>query len=108
VGFGSTQATCSGRTGITVDVQVSSDGAAAGTLVLEWYGATSPTGARTVVDTQSIVLAKGATTVSSRYSYSFSGATQSDYWGVAVSTQPAAATGNGSSEYLFGPTCEIQ
>jgi eukaryotic-like serine/threonine-protein kinase len=106
VGFGTDQPSCSGRAGITVLVDVSSDGAATGTLTLLWYTSDTPSGARTPVDTQPITLPQGKTTVSNSYSYDFpSGA---GYWGVAVSTQPTADSGNGSSQYLLAATCEIQ
>lgn len=106
VGFGTKQPSCSGRVGIAVVVDVSSDGAAAGTLTLQWYTSDTPTGARTTVSTQPVTLPQGKTTVSNNYSYSFSSGAA--YWGVAVSTQPAADSGDGASQYMLAATCEIQ
>jgi serine/threonine-protein kinase len=106
VSFGMTQPACYGRGGITVAVNVSSDGAAAGTLTLQWYTSDTPTGARTTIDNQPITLPQGQTSVDNKYSYSFP--TNASYWGVAVSTQPAADLGDGSSQYILAATCEIQ
>jgi serine/threonine-protein kinase len=106
VGFGTDQPYCSGRVGITVVVNVSSDGAAAGALTLQWYTSDSPTGARTAVNTQLVTLPQGKTTVSNNYSYSFPSGPA--YWGVAISTKPAADSGDGSSQYLLAANCEIQ
>ncbi len=106
VSFGMKQPVCYGRGGITVAVNVSSNGAAAGTLTLQWYTSDTPTGARTVIDNQPITLPQGQTSVSNKYSYSFP--TNASYWGVAVFTQPAADSGDGSSQYMLAATCEIQ
>jgi hypothetical protein len=108
VAFTSAQPVCYGRFGISVGVDVSSDGAATGTLVLTWFTADSPSGARTTVYTQSIALPKGKTDVSNTYGYAVGTGSQAGYWGVSLSTQPAADSGDGSSEVIYGPPCELQ
>ncbi|HET9168389.1 MAG TPA: serine/threonine-protein kinase [Actinospica sp.] len=102
-GFG-----CQARTGIYAIAEVKSDGKAAGTLTFTWFSSATAGGARTTYGTPTVVtLAKGQTDVKSTEMQDFSGTT-SPYWGVEVTTSPAAGSGNGTSDSLFGTNCEIQ
>ena len=89
-------------------VTVKSDGAAAGTLYLTWYYTTTAGGARTVVETDPVVLPKGKTTVtnSTPYYHNFGG--EGVYWGLKVSTIPAAARGNNTTQTVLAQGCAIQ
>lgn len=102
-GFG-----CQGRTGAYAIAQVTSDGKASGTLTFTWFSSPSASGAHTTDGTPTVVsLAQGQTTVKATEMHDFSSAPPT-YWGVEVTTDPAAASGNGSSETVYGPNCEIQ
>jgi serine/threonine-protein kinase len=99
---------CQGRTGAYATAEVTSDGKAAGTLTFTWFSSPSAAGAHTTVGSPTVVtLNKGQTDVKVTEMQDFSSAPPA-YWGVEVTTDPAAASGNGSSETLFGPNCEIQ
>jgi hypothetical protein len=54
-----------------------------------------------------VTLNKGQTNMQATKMQDFSSAPPA-YWGVEVTTDPAAASGNGTSETVFGPNCEIQ
>ncbi|MBR7829274.1 serine/threonine protein kinase [Actinospica sp. MGRD01-02] len=99
---------CQGLTGAYATVQVTSDGKASGTLTFTWFSSPSSSGAHTADGTPTVVsLAQGQTSVKATEMHDFSNAPPA-YWGVEVTTDPAAASGNGSSETLYGPNCEIQ
>ena len=87
-------------------MQVQSDGAAAGTLTLTWYY-TDANGAEHTVKTASVTIPKGqATFVNSKpYYYDFSN--EGVYWGLTVSTTPAAIRGNNSTSTVLAASCEI-
>lgn len=99
---------CQARTGMYATVEVKSDGKASGTLTFTWFSSPSASGAHTTYGTPTVVtLAKGQTDVSTTKMDDFSSAPPA-YWGVEVTTDPAAASGNGTSDTVFGPNCEIQ
>lgn len=107
---GITQFGCSGRVGAYATVRVQSDGAAAGTLFLSWFTSTTADGPESVVQRQSVALPQGKTDFSGTYSFDFTdaGYGSATYWGLAVSTSPTAQSGDGSSQSLVGPNCQIQ
>jgi serine/threonine-protein kinase len=89
-------------------VEVKSDGKASGTLTFTWFSSPSASGTHTTYGTPTVVqLSKGQTDVSTTKMDDFSGAPPA-YWGVEVTTDPAATSGNGTSDTVFGPNCEIQ
>jgi serine/threonine-protein kinase len=99
---------CQGRTGAYATVEVTSDGKASGTLTFTWFSSPSSSGARTTYGAPTVVtLSQGQTDVTVTKMDDFSSAPPA-YWGVEVTTDPAAASGNGASESLYGPNCEIQ
>jgi serine/threonine protein kinase len=91
---------------VDATVQVQSDGAATGTLTLTWYY-TAANGAKHTVKTASVTIPKGqATFVNSKpYYYDFSNV--GVYWGLTVSTTPAAIRGNNSTSTVLAASCEI-
>ncbi|WP_225849299.1 serine/threonine-protein kinase [Streptomyces sp. HPF1205] len=94
---------CSGNSGYTAvaTVTVQSDGAAAGTLTLSWFHSATkdPRGGATV-STQSVRFAEGQRSFTATYSYDFGGGDTYPYWGLTVSTTPAADSGNGSYQVV--------
>ena len=85
--------------------EVTSDGKASGTLTFTWFSSPSASGAHTAYGAPTAVtLDEGQTDVQVREMQNFSGAPPA-YWGVEVTTDPAAGSGNGSSETLLGPEC---
>lgn len=94
---------CSGNSSYTAiaTVTVQSDGAAAGTLTLSWFHSSTkgPRGSTTVA-TESVPLAQGQQSFTATYSHDFGGSDQYPYWGVSVSTTPAADSGNGSYQVV--------
>ncbi|MEV8099459.1 protein kinase [Kitasatospora sp. NPDC085879] len=98
-GFG-----CSGRYSAQATVSVKTDGAAPGTLVLTWFHGSSP-GPGTTVATDRIVLPAGRTGFTGTYTHAFGSADASAYWGVQVTSLPAAATGNGTYKTVYADTC---
>jgi hypothetical protein len=99
---------CQARTGMYATAEVKSDGKASGTLTFTWLSSPSASGSQTPYGTATVVtLSKGQTDVTVTKTYDFSGAPPA-YWGVTVTTDPSAGTGNGTSDTVFGPTCEIQ
>ncbi len=100
-----TSSGCSGSTGFQATVDVVSNGAATGKLELTWYYTLVSGGARTPVANDAVTLPKGKTEVSNTYSHVMGSGV---YWGVAVSTVPAAATGQGSTATVLVARCAIQ
>jgi eukaryotic-like serine/threonine-protein kinase len=99
---------CQGLTGLYATAEVKSDGKASGSLTFTWFTSPSATGAHTAYGSPTVVqLAQGQTDVTVTKTHDFSSAPPT-YWGVEVTTDPAAGSGNGTSETLLGPTCEIQ
>jgi serine/threonine-protein kinase len=100
------QSTCKGTDGMQALVTVRSDGAAAGTLTLTWFHSTTPDrrGA-VVVATVPVTLAAGQETLSTTYAHVFGASDPYPYWGLAVSTDPAAASGQDSAELVDGTSC---
>ena len=88
-------------------MEVKSNGAATGTLHLTWYYTATNGGPRTVVATDSVALPQGTTDVvnSSPYYHTFS---KGAYWGLRVSTSPAAARGDNSVTTVLATGCSIQ
>ncbi|MFG1807704.1 protein kinase [Streptomyces sp. NPDC049040] len=96
-----TQALCSGSDGMQALVTVDSDGAAAGTLVLKWFhNMTTDMQGATTVATVSVPLAAGQRTLSRTFSHVFGTGDTFDVWGLAVSTSPAASTGQNSFQVV--------
>jgi serine/threonine-protein kinase len=100
--------TCSGSGSYTAlgTVTVQSDGAADGTLTLSWFhGIAKGTRGSVTVAAESVPLTKGQQSFSGTYSHYF-GSDTYPYWGLAVSTNPAADSGNGSYQVVAacGPT----
>jgi serine/threonine-protein kinase len=99
---------CQGTTGAFATAEVSSDGKASGTLTFTWFSSPSSSGAHTTYGAPTVVtLNQGQTDVKVTEMRDFSSAPPA-YWGVEVTTDPAAGSGNGTSDTLFGPSCEIQ
>jgi tRNA A-37 threonylcarbamoyl transferase component Bud32 len=99
---------CQARTGMNATVEVKSDGKASGTLTFTWFSSPSSSGTHTTYGTPTVVqLAKGQTDVTTTKMDDFSSAPPA-YWGVEVTTDPAAASGNRTSATVYGPNCEIQ
>jgi serine/threonine-protein kinase len=99
---------CQDLTGAYATVEVTSDGKAPGSLTFTWFSSPTATGAHTTYGAPTVVtLDQGQTDVTVTKTQDFSTAPPA-YWGVEVTTDPAAASGNGTSETLFGPGCEIQ
>jgi serine/threonine-protein kinase len=81
----------------TVDTKT--NGAANGTLTLTWfYGPTRTTRDAVTVSTKSVTLKEGTTNFAAAYKGPFEDVSTDYYWGLIVSTTPAAASGNGSYE----------
>ncbi|MFG1811347.1 serine/threonine-protein kinase [Streptomyces sp. NPDC049040] len=95
---------CDGTAGVVAAVTVRSNGTADGTLTLTWFDSrtASRRGAVTVA-TGTARLPAGKTSFTGTYPHDF-GADRSAYWGLAVSTDPAADTGDGS--FLTVPACD--
>ncbi|HEY5833846.1 serine/threonine-protein kinase [Streptomyces sp.] len=94
---------CSGKSGYTAlgTVTVQSDGAAAGTLTLSWFhGITKGPRGSVTVATESVPLAEGQQSFTGTYSHDFGGSDTYPYWGLSVSTDPAADSGNGSYQVV--------
>lgn len=97
---------CSGNHGAGATVAVTSDGAAAGTLYLAWYY-TDANGAQHSVGASSVTIPKGQTDFVNATAYFQSFGNQGVYWGLTVSTNPAATRGNGSTSTVLAAACEI-
>jgi len=97
---------CSGNHGVGATVAVTSDGAAAGTLYLAWYY-TDANGAQHSVGASSVTIPKGQTDFVNATAYFQSFGNQGVYWGLTVSTNPAATRGNGSTSTVLAAACEI-
>ncbi len=82
-----------------------SDGAAAGTLYLAWYY--TDANGRHSDGTDSVTIPKGQTDFINSAAYYHYFGTQGEYWGLTVSTNPAAAQGNGSTPTTLAASCEI-
>ncbi|MFF4259278.1 serine/threonine-protein kinase [Streptomyces sp. NPDC001663] len=96
---GPTSAACT----IVASVSVTTDGAADGTLYLNWYVSDSPGAVGTVVATDPVALPEGKTQIAGRYTHAFAIPTRYDYLGVQVTTDPAADSGNGSFQSTAAP-----
>lgn len=96
--------------GTTAVVDVNTDGAATGTMYLTWYYSDSNGSSGTTASTVPVTLPQGKTTVDGTYSFDFAavGAGGAGYWGLSVSTDPAAIRGNGTYRTVFAPNCQIQ
>jgi serine/threonine-protein kinase len=99
---------CQGRYGIYATADVKTDGAASGTLYFTWFYSDSANGRVTDLPPTLVTLSPGQTDVQATKIGDFSGHLGSTYWGVQISTDPAAASGNGSSQTLVGSTCQLQ
>jgi tRNA A-37 threonylcarbamoyl transferase component Bud32 len=91
--------------GIQAVVDVKGNGAAAGTLTLTWYYSASDDGRRVTLATDKVAVPKGMTDVSNPYYQNFDSVSTADYWGLSVSTSPAAATGDDSFKTIQGGSC---
>jgi serine/threonine-protein kinase len=98
---------CSGNHGASAIVEVTSDGAATGTLYLAWYY-TDANGGQHSVSTSPVTIPKGQTDFVNSTPYYQGFGDQGTYWGLTVSTNPAATRGNGSTTTVLAATCEIQ
>lgn len=94
---------CDGPTGIAGSVSIRGDGAADGTLTLSWFHVDA-NGASTVVATEPVPIPAGKTSFSGTYPHDF-GKDTGLYWGLSVATEPAADTGQGSSDQVSSRTC---
>lgn len=92
--------------GVGATVAVTPDGAAVGTLYLLWYY-TDANGAQHPVGTDSITIPKGQTDFVNSTAYYYNFGIQGPYWGLTVSTNPAAIRGNNSTTTVLAATCEI-
>ncbi|WP_051969437.1 serine/threonine-protein kinase [Kitasatospora azatica] len=91
---------CYGNYGTQGTVNVTTDGAAAGTLTVSWIdGGTT----RTVVATQTFTLAKGQTKASIPVNHTF--ADNATAWGLQVDTNPAALRGQDSYQEQYAFQC---
>ncbi|WP_354643972.1 serine/threonine-protein kinase [Kitasatospora camelliae] len=99
---GIADARCWGSTGMDVQVTVTSDGAAAGTLTFAWLSSAKPfNSSRPSVVYETVTVPKGQTKVSIRRQHAFT----STYYGVRVSTTPAADRGQNDHRELDYYTC---
>jgi hypothetical protein len=101
-----TSLTCSGNSGAQAAVAVTSNGAAPGALNLTWFYIDPLNGAQVQAAPVSVALPQGKTSFSGTYTHNFEKVGTS--WGLTVSTDPAAASGNGSSKSIVASLCEIQ
>lgn len=97
VGFALPTPTCNTKDWIKVEVTVTTDGSAAGTLLLSWFTQDS-SGARTIVATDKVILPAGQMILTHPYTHNFAPNVQAVRWGVAVSTAPAADVGDGTAQ----------
>ncbi|MFD7916358.1 serine/threonine-protein kinase [Streptomyces sp. NPDC059752] len=95
---------CSGRYGTQAVVSVKSDGASTGTLILTWFHSNTR-GLGPTVATDRITIPAGQTSFSSTYAHAFGSGDRYLYWGVQVSSNPAAATGNSTYKVLYADDC---
>ncbi|QTI43149.1 Serine/threonine-protein kinase StkP [Streptomyces nojiriensis] len=95
---------CSGKFGTQAVASVKSDGVATGTLVLTWFHSNTP-GWGPVVATDRITIPAGQTSFSKTYAHTFGSGDPFLYWGVQVSSDPAAATGAGTYKVLYADDC---
>lgn len=94
---------CDGTTGVTASVTVRSNGTADGTLTLTWFHSrTADRQGAVTVATGTARLPGGKASFTDTYPHGF-GADRSVYWGLSVSTDPAADSGDGS--YLTVAAC---
>ncbi|MEU4359248.1 serine/threonine-protein kinase [Streptomyces virginiae] len=95
---------CYGKFGTESVASVKSDGAAGGTLILTWFHSNTR-GVGPTVATDRITIPAGQTAFSGRYAHTFGTSDPYPYWGVRVSSDPAAATGTGMYKVLFADDC---
>ncbi|MFI2350790.1 serine/threonine-protein kinase [Streptomyces sp. NPDC019443] len=95
---------CSGKFGTQSVASVKSDGAAAGTLILTWFHSNTR-GVGPTVATDRITIPTGQTAFSGRYAHTFGPSDPYPYWGVQVSSDPAAAAGTGTYKVLYADDC---
>ncbi len=94
---------CSPNTGYTAagTVTVRSDGAADGTLTLSWFHSRSKSlRGSEVVASQTVRLTAGQSSYSESFSHDFDSTDPEPYWGLQVSTSPAADSGDGSYQVV--------
>jgi hypothetical protein len=99
---------CDGNASIVADVSVVTNGAAAGTLTLDWYVNDGNVSSGKTVHTETVTLPQVQTTMTARYIGNFADYSTTLYWGLNVATDPAAATGNHSFETIDAENCQIQ
>ncbi len=98
---------CSGNHFASAIVDVLSDGAAPGTLTLNWYY-TDANGGNHTISTVPVTIPAGKTDFVNSTPYYGNFGTQGVYWGLMVSSTPAATRGNNSTATVLAATCEIQ
>lgn len=84
--------------GVDATVQVKSTGNTAGTLTLGWFYSSSDDGRRITLPSTQSALPQGTTDT---YYEDFSTVGDDFYWGLSVSTSPAAATGQNTWKSIY-------
>ncbi|PWK64489.1 serine/threonine-protein kinase [Streptomyces sp. CG 926] len=95
---------CYGKFGGQTVASVKTDGVATGTLILTWFHSNTQ-GPGPIVATDRITIPAGQTSFSRTYAHSFGVGDPYPYWGVQVSSSPAAATGSGTYKVLHADDC---
>lgn len=96
---------CDTANGIQASITVRTNGVAGGTLHLTWiHGNTSGTGSSAA--TEEIVLPQGQRQFQQTFRHAFGSADAYLYWGVRVSTTPAAASGEGAQKTVYADSCD--
>lgn len=96
---------CDTANGIQASITVRTNGAAGGVLRLTWiHGNTSGSGSSAA--TEEIVLPQGQRQFQQTYRHAFGSADAYLYWGVRVSTTPAAASGEGTQKTVYADSCD--
>ncbi|MFJ6485940.1 protein kinase [Streptomyces sp. NPDC091682] len=95
---------CSGKFGTQAVASVKTDGASTGTLILTWFHSNTR-GPGPAVATDRITIPAGQTSFSKTYAHTFGPSDPFPYWGVQVSSSPAAATGTGTYKVLYADDC---
>ncbi|WP_327733622.1 serine/threonine protein kinase [Streptomyces nojiriensis] len=95
---------CSGKFGTQAVASVKTDGASTGTLILTWFHSNTR-GPGPAVATDRITIPAGQASFSKTYAHTFGPGDPYLYWGVQVSSSPAAATGTGTYKVLYADDC---
>jgi serine/threonine protein kinase len=100
-------AACYSSTALEATVSTAFTGSGPGTLILTWFYTESLRAVQPItIDTESIPLSQVGSDVSTIYHYDFDSASTAGYWGVTVSTNPAATRDNDTSTEIEAESCQ--